>query len=85
AVKALAKLAHKPVTEHIIKAYNQEFSFGPDYIIPKPFDLRLLPSVAPAVAKAAMESGVAQRPIEDFKSYISDLKKTAKRLAKGKF
>ena len=48
-------------------------SFGPEYIIPKPFDPRLIVKIAPAVAKAAMESGVATRPIEDFDAYVEKL------------
>ena len=74
AVKALAELARKTVPHSVSKAYAGEmFKFGPDYIIPKPFDLRVLTSVAPAVAKAAMDSGVAQKPIKDFKLYIQEL------------
>lgn len=84
-VRALAKLAHLNVPPEVIKAYGRDFQFGPDYIIPKPFDPRVLYHVAPAVAKAAMDSGVAQKPIVDLKQYTSDLKKLAKKLAKGKF
>ena len=74
AVKALAELARKTVPHSVSKAYAGEmFQFGPDYIIPKPFDLRVLTSVSPAVAKAAMDSGVAQKPIKDFKMYIQEL------------
>ena len=63
AVKALAKLAHEPVPDKILKAYGlDKMEFGPDYIIPTPFDLRLRDYVPPAVAKAAVESGVAQLP-----------------------
>jgi len=85
AIKALAKLAHLKVPKEVIKAYNKDFQFGPDYIIPKPFDPRVLYHVAPAVAKAAMDSGVAQKPIVDLKQYTNDLKKLAKKLGKGKF
>lgn len=86
AVKALAKLAHLKVPKSVVKAYGgTEFSFGLDYILPKPFDPRLLSTVAPAVAKAAMDSGVAGKPINSMKEYVSGLKKLAKRLAKGKF
>ncbi len=74
AVYALAELARADVPESVSIAYaNKSFQFGPDYIIPKPFDSRVLLKVAPAVAKAAMESGVAQKPIEDFKAYEDTL------------
>jgi len=70
AVDALARLAREDVPERVSAAYGgQSFSFGPDYIIPKPFDSRALLWVAPAVAKAAMDSGVAQQPITDFQAY----------------
>lgn len=70
AVHAIAKLAREDVPEAVSKSYaDQQFRFGPEYIIPKPFDPRVLLWVAPAVAKAAMESGVAQEPIEDFSEY----------------
>lgn len=73
---ALAKLAKEKVTDQVRLAYNNEdFSFGPNYIIPKPFDSRILTWVAPAVAKAAMESGVARKPIEDFEAYKKELEK----------
>jgi len=74
AVYALAELARENVPHNVSKAYQGEiFNFGPDYIIPKPFDLRVLTTVAPAVAKAAMKSGVAKRPIKNFKKYIQEL------------
>ncbi len=70
AVKALAELAKTPVPDIVNMAYNEKnISFGPTYIIPKPLDPRLLSYVAPAVAKAAMESGVAQHPITDWEKY----------------
>lgn len=70
AVKALARLAKEEVPEKVSAAYGgQPFSFGPDYLIPKPFDPRVLLWVTPAVAKAAMDSGVAQKPIENFQAY----------------
>ncbi|RFM29499.1 NADP-dependent malic enzyme [Deminuibacter soli] len=70
AVKALADLAKTPVPDIVNLAYNQKnISFGPEYIIPKPVDPRLLATVAPAVAKAAMESGVAQEAITDWEAY----------------
>lgn len=74
ATKALAELAREKVPEVVINAYGgKEFSFGPEYIIPKPFDPRVLWYVAPAVAKAAMESGVARKPIEDINAYKEQL------------
>lgn len=74
AVKALALLAREEVPESVSRAYGgKTFSFGPEYLIPKPFDPRVLLSVAPAVAKAAMESGVAQTPISDFQAYHDQL------------
>ena len=76
AVKALAELAQEPVPDVVAKAYNKDIiSFGRDYIIPKPLDPRLLTVVAPAVAKAAMESGVAQNPISDWDDYKTNLVK----------
>lgn len=74
AVKALAELAKAPVPDIVNLAYNEKtITFGPTYIIPKPLDPRLLSTVAPAVAKAAMESGVAKYPILDWDKYIDDL------------
>jgi malate dehydrogenase (oxaloacetate-decarboxylating)(NADP+) len=74
AVRALAKLAKEKVPEVVLHAYGgKEFSFGPEYIIPKPFDPRVLWYVAPAVAKAAMDTGVARKPIEDFEAYKEQL------------
>ncbi len=74
AAKALAALAKADVPESVSKAYaGQKFTFGPEYIIPKPFDPRVLLWVAPAVAKAAMESGVAKAPIADFAKYREQL------------
>lgn len=74
AVKALAELAKAPVPDIVTMAYNEKtITFGPTYIIPKPFDPRLLSTVAPAVAKAAMESGVAKYPILDWEQYVQDL------------
>ena len=74
AVKALAELAQKAVPESVARAYsNSSFQFGPNYIIPKPFDPRALLTVAPAVARAAMESGVAKKPIENFDKYLQKL------------
>ena len=85
AVRALAKLAHSAVPAEVVAAYGgKEFTFGAEYIIPKPFDPRVLYHVAPAVAQAAMDSGVALQSVE-IKKYTAELKKLAKRLAKGKF
>jgi len=74
AVKALADLAKEEVPEEVRLAYgNEEFTFGPNYIIPKPFDSRVLTTVTPAVAKAAMDSGVARREIKDLQEYAANL------------
>ena len=70
AVKALAELAKEPVPEQVNVVYDEtRLSFGKDYIIPKPFDPRLITTVPPAVAQAAMDSGVATEPIEDWERY----------------
>lgn len=75
AVKAIASLAKETIPEEVIEAYGEKnISFGRDQIIPKPLDPRLIYYVAPAVAKAAMDSGVAQHPIEDWESYEMELK-----------
>jgi malate dehydrogenase (oxaloacetate-decarboxylating)(NADP+) len=77
AVQALARLAREEVPDSVSKAYgNVKFAFGRDYIIPKPFDPRVLLHVAPAIAQAAMESGVARQPITDMAKYIEHLEKT---------
>lgn len=74
AVKALAELAKEPVPEQVNIAYGEtKLNFGRDYIIPKPFDPRLIATVPPAVAKAAMESGVAQEDITDWQKYQDEL------------
>jgi malate dehydrogenase (oxaloacetate-decarboxylating)(NADP+) len=74
AVRAIADLAMAEQSEVVAHAYNLEnITFGPEYLIPKPFDPRLIVRIAPAVAKAAMESGVATRPIEDFDAYVQKL------------
>lgn len=76
AVKALAELAKTPVPDIVNMAYNEKnITFGENYIIPKPLDPRLLTTVAPAVAKAAMDSGVAKHPITDWDKYITSLNK----------
>jgi malate dehydrogenase (oxaloacetate-decarboxylating)(NADP+) len=70
AVRAIAELAQAEQSELVAAAYGeQQQPFGPDYIIPRPFDPRLIAQIAPAVAKAAMDSGVATRPIVDFDAY----------------
>lgn len=70
AVEALARLAKEPVPEQVNIAYGEtRLAFGKDYIIPKPFDPRLIAEVPPAVAKAAMESGIAKKPIADWEKY----------------
>ncbi|WP_439240610.1 NADP-dependent malic enzyme [Lonepinella sp. BR2474] len=74
AVHAIADLALAEQNEVVTSAYGgNEVSFGPDYIIPKPFDPRLIVRIAPAVAKAAMDSGVATRPITDWDAYLEKL------------
>jgi malate dehydrogenase (oxaloacetate-decarboxylating)(NADP+) len=74
-VHAIAAMAQEEVTDEVAMAYpGQELSFGPEYLIPKPFDPRLITTIAPAVAKAAEESGVATRPITDMAAYKDKLK-----------
>ena len=74
AVIALAELAKKPVPEQVNIAYEEtKLNFGKEYIIPKPFDPRLISEIPPAVAKAAMDSGVAQEPILDWDKYVQIL------------
>ncbi len=74
AVRAIANLAKEPVPEVVNLAYNQrDLAFGRDYIIPKPFDPRLIATVAPAIAQAAMDSGVAQHPITNWDMYRDNL------------
>lgn len=76
AVRALAELAKTPVPDIVNMAYNEtNIVFGEHYIIPKPLDPRLLSTVAPAVAKAAIESGVAKHPIADWDAYANELNK----------
>ncbi|MBA4710772.1 NADP-dependent malic enzyme [Aquitalea aquatica] len=73
-VRAIADLAMAEQSDVVATAYgDEELSFGPEYVIPKPFDPRLIVKIAPAVAKAAMDSGVATRPIEDFDAYVDQL------------
>ena len=74
AVKALAELAKQPVPEQVNIAYGEtRLTFGREYIIPKPFDQRLIHEIPPAVARAAMESGVARLPIDDWNKYREEL------------
>ncbi|MEA3495376.1 MAG: NADP-dependent malic enzyme [Bacteroidota bacterium] len=81
AIKALAELAKKPVPEEVNIAYGEKnISFGRDYIIPKPFDHRLIVDVSMAVAKAAMDTGVAKEPIKDWNKYSIELES---RIGKG--
>ncbi|MCB1887969.1 MAG: NADP-dependent malic enzyme [Rhodocyclaceae bacterium] len=73
-VRAIAELAEAEQSDIVASAYaGADLRFGPEYLIPKPFDPRLIVKIAPAVAKAAMDSGVATNPIEDFKAYIDSL------------
>lgn len=73
-VQAIAELAQAEQNDEVANAYaGEELSFGPEYIIPKPFDPRLIVKIAPAVAQAAMDSGVARRPIEDMEAYRQKL------------
>ncbi len=74
ATHALADLAREPVPDAVLRAYNlDQLRFGPEYLIPKPFDARVLTEVAPAVARTAMEEGLAGAPISDFAEYRNEL------------
>ena len=76
AVHALADLAREPVPDIVFQAYGiDKIQFGREYLIPKPLDPRLITTVSPAVAKAAMESGIAKNPINDWQKYHTDLLK----------
>jgi malate dehydrogenase (oxaloacetate-decarboxylating)(NADP+) len=76
AVHALAELTKEAVPDMVVKAYGADkLQFGPEYLIPKPLDPRLITTVSPAVAKAAMESGIAKNPISDWGAYHHDLQK----------
>jgi malate dehydrogenase (oxaloacetate-decarboxylating)(NADP+) len=74
AARALAALAREDVPDEVAVAYGARPKFGPDYIIPVPFDPRLISAVPPAVAKAAMDTGVARKPIADMKAYVAQLR-----------
>lgn len=76
---ALARLAKEPVPQEVLKTYGlKSLSFGREYLIPKPSDPRLLAVVATAVARAAIESGVARREIEDWDAYAASLTRRVK-------
>ncbi|OJJ20954.1 NADP-dependent malic enzyme [marine bacterium AO1-C] len=74
AVRAIADLAKEPVPDVVSKAYgDSKLTFGKEYLIPKPLDLRLITTISPAVAKAAMDSGIAKYPIDDWEAYKVEL------------
>jgi malate dehydrogenase (oxaloacetate-decarboxylating)(NADP+) len=75
AARALAELAREDVPDEVAAAYGMRFKYGPDYIIPVPFDPRLISYVPPAVAKAAMDTGVARKPIVDMDAYRQTLRR----------
>jgi malate dehydrogenase (oxaloacetate-decarboxylating)(NADP+) len=76
ATEALARLTREPVPEQVSRAYGgAKFEFGPDYLIPKPFDRRLVPWVAGAVAEAATRSGLARKPLADLAAYRTELER----------
>lgn len=76
AVHAIAKLAKEPVPDMVVKAYGTDkIRFGREYLIPKPLDTRLITTISPAVAKAAMDSGIAKNPITDWGAYHDQLQK----------
>ncbi len=85
AVDAIAKLAHEPVPQSVIDAYKQDFTFGPEYIIPKPFDPRLLERIPPEIAQVAMDTGVARKIISDMNAYKNELKNISEALMQGDF
>ena len=75
AALALAELAREPVPESVCKAVNRELSFGREYVVPTPFDPRIIGQICPAVAKASMDSGNAKIMINDLEAYKQDLLK----------
>lgn len=84
ATRAIASLAHQPVPAEIREAYGRpDLAFGPEYILPKPMDPRLLETVSPAVARAAMESGVSRRPIDDWGAYAEYLARLSAQCSSG--
>jgi malate dehydrogenase (oxaloacetate-decarboxylating)(NADP+) len=74
AARALAGLAREDVPDEVAAAYGTRFKYGPDYIIPVPFDPRLISAIPPAIAQAAMDTGVARKPIEDMDAYREQLR-----------
>jgi malate dehydrogenase (oxaloacetate-decarboxylating)(NADP+) len=74
AARALAALAREDVPDEVAAAYGTRFKYGPDYIIPVPFDPRLISAIPPAIAQAAMDTGVARKPIEDMDRYREQLR-----------
>ena len=81
AAKAIATLAREPVPQEVLNAYGKEdISFGREYIIPTPFDPRLIYVVSQAVARAAIESGVAKKEITDWAKYEQELKNRGARI-----
>lgn len=84
ACRAIAALAHEPVPQHIKDAFGTpDMAFGPQYILPKPMDPRLLEIVSPAVARAAAASGVASRPIADYADYADHLRSLGSKCSSG--
>lgn len=84
ATRAIASLAHQPVPAEIREAYGRpDLAYGPDYILPKPMDPRLLETVSPAVARAAMVSGVSRRPIDDWEAYAEYLARLSAQCSSG--
>ncbi len=75
AARALADLAKEPVPKEVVKAYGRSFEFGKDYVVPKPFDPRVIEWEAAAVAKAACEEGLASKPLKDWDAYRRSLRK----------
>ena len=68
--QAIASMVHTPASDEVLSAYQvEQLTYGPEYLIPKPFDPRLIMEIPPAVARAAEASGVALRPISDFDAY----------------
>src|SRR5205807_10372628 len=74
AARALAELAREDVPDEVAAAYGGRPKFGPDYIIPVPFDPRLISAIPPAIAQAAMDTGVARKPIADMDAYRAQLR-----------
>lgn len=86
AARAIAGLAKMPVTDEVLRAYNlKELAFGRDYLLPKPLDKRLLVTVSVAVAKAAVESGVATKVVTDWEAYAAGLARLADSIRQGRY